>query len=128
LAHVGVVKDDDDRRSAGQCGLPPGVILVTRAGGMWRWDGLVRRPGAVSAAAARLEQRNRLEQVEREFAEADQAAKAASETSGRGRKQAVHRFGGGETAARRRDVRDGSAWSGRAATLPSAGERRNPAP
>jgi chromosome segregation protein len=79
LAHVGVVKDEatGDRLAAA---LPPGVILVTRAGGMWRWDGLVRRPGAVSAAAARLEQRNRLEQVEREFAEADQAAKAASET------------------------------------------------
>ncbi len=79
LAHVGVVKDEaTGDRLAG--GLPPGVILVTRAGGMWRWDGLVRRPGAVSAAAARLEQRNRLEQVEREFAEADQAAKAATET------------------------------------------------
>src|SRR6185312_14495863 len=65
LAHVGVVKDEatGDRLAAG---LPPGVILVTKAGGMWRWDGLVRRPGAVSAAAARLEQRNRLEQVERE--------------------------------------------------------------
>jgi chromosome segregation protein len=46
---------------------------------MWRWDGLVRRPGAVSAAAARLEQRNRLEQVEREFAEAEKAARAAGE-------------------------------------------------
>jgi chromosome segregation protein len=79
LAHVGVVKDEatGDRLAAA---LPPGLILVTRAGGMWRWDGLVRRPGAVSAAAARLEQRNRLEQVEREFAEADKAAKAAGET------------------------------------------------
>jgi len=78
LAHVGVVKDEatGDRLAAG---LPPGVILITKAGGMWRWDGLVRRPGAASAAAARLEQRNRLEQVEREFAEAEKAAKAAGE-------------------------------------------------
>jgi chromosome segregation protein len=79
LAHVGVVKDEATGDNLAAT-LAPGVILVTRAGGMWRWDGLVRRPGAVSAAAARLEQRNRLEQVEREFAEADQAAKAASET------------------------------------------------
>src|SRR6202012_4112024 len=78
LAHVGVIQDAavGDRLAAS---LPPGVILVTKVGGMWRWDGLVRRPGAASAAAARLEQRNRLEHVEREFAEADKAAKAAGE-------------------------------------------------
>jgi len=77
LAHIGLVKDDatGDRLAAT---LKPGQILVTRQGALWRWDGLVRRPGAVSPAAARLEQRNRLEQVEREFAEADQASKAAS--------------------------------------------------
>jgi chromosome segregation protein len=78
LAHVGLVKDDAiGDRLAGE--LAPGQILVTRAGGLWRWDGLVRRPGAVSAAAARLEQRNRLEQVEREFAEAEILAKAAAQ-------------------------------------------------
>ncbi len=78
LAHVGIVKDEatGDRLAAG---LPPGVVLVTKAGGLWRWDGLVRRPGAVSAAAARLEQRNRLEQIEREFAEAETAARTAGE-------------------------------------------------
>jgi chromosome segregation protein len=78
LDHIGVVRDDaaGDRLSAD---LAPGQILVTRAGGLWRWDGLVRRPGTVSAAAARLEQRNRLEQVQREFAEAEIAAKAAGE-------------------------------------------------
>ncbi len=78
LAHVGLVKDD----AAGgrlAAGLKPGQILVTRAGGLWRWDGLVRRPGTASPAAARLEQRNRLEQVEREFAEADLAARSAAE-------------------------------------------------
>ncbi|MDB5397449.1 MAG: smc [Rhodospirillales bacterium] len=79
LAHVGLVKDDaTGDRLAGA--LAPGQMLVTRAGGLWRWDGLVRRPGAVSAAAARLEQRNRLEQVEREFAEADKLSKAAGES------------------------------------------------
>ncbi len=78
LAHVGIVKDEatGDRLAAG---LPPGIVLVTKAGGLWRWDGLVRRPGAVSAAAARLEQRNRLEQVERELAEAETGAKTAGE-------------------------------------------------
>ena len=78
LAHVGLVADDaaGDRLAAG---LAPGQILVTRAGGMWRWDGLVRRPGTASAAAVRLEQRNRLEQIERELGEAEAATKAATE-------------------------------------------------
>lgn len=78
LAHVGLVADDatGDRLAAE---LAPGQILVTRTGGMWRWDGLVRRPGTASAAAVRLEQRNRLEQIERELAEAETATKAAAE-------------------------------------------------
>ncbi len=79
LAHVGLVKDDAAGDHLADA-LGPGQILVTRAGGLWRWDGLVRRPGAVSAAAARLEQRNRLEQVEREFAEAEKVSKLAGET------------------------------------------------
>ena len=78
LAYVGVVKDEATGDGLAAA-LPPGVVLVTKTGGMWRWDGLVRRPGAVSAAAARLEQRNRLEQVEREFGEAEKVAKAAGE-------------------------------------------------
>jgi len=78
LAHIGLAPDEatGDRLAPS---LRPGQILVTRAGGLWRWDGLVRRPGIASAAAIRLEQRNRLEQVEREFAAADIAAKQAAE-------------------------------------------------
>ncbi len=78
LAYVGLVPDDaaGDRLASR---LAPGQVLVTREGGLWRWDGLVRRPGIQSAAAIRLEQRNRLEQVERELADADRAAKAAAE-------------------------------------------------
>ena len=40
--------------------LLPGQVLVTRDGGVFRWDGYVERPGAPSAAAERLAQRNRL--------------------------------------------------------------------
>ena len=65
LAHIGLIELNEP--------------FASRAGGLWRWDGLVRRPGAVSAAAARLEQRNRLEQVEREFAEAETNSKAAAQ-------------------------------------------------
>ncbi len=78
LAHIGIVKDDEtgDRLAPA---LQPGQVLVTRAGALWRWDGFTQRPGAVSPAAARLEQRNRLEQVERELGDAEQTAKIASE-------------------------------------------------
>ena len=77
LAHVGLVKDfdDGDRLAAS---LTPGQILVSREGGVWRWDGFTRRPGAASPAAVRLEQRNRLEQVERELADANLAAEKSS--------------------------------------------------
>jgi chromosome segregation protein len=78
LAHIGIVGDGEIGARLAP-GLAPGQILVTKAGGLWRWDGLVRRPGAVSAAAVRLEQRNRLEQVERELEEANRTAKAASD-------------------------------------------------
>lgn len=46
--------------------LGPGQTLVSRDGGLWRWDGYVIRPGAPSAAAARLEQANRLRAREAE--------------------------------------------------------------
>lgn len=42
--------------------LQPGQSLVSRDGGLWRWDGLVRRPGATVEAARRLA-------VEREVAD-----------------------------------------------------------
>ncbi len=40
--------------------LAPGQCLLSREGGLWRWDGFVVRPGAPSAAATRLQQGNRL--------------------------------------------------------------------
>lgn len=63
--------------------LKPGQRLVTRYGGLWRWDGYTALPGAPTAAAQRLEQRNRLAALDRQSTAADaalaQAAGAASE-------------------------------------------------
>jgi chromosome segregation protein len=60
--------------------LAPGQVAVDRAGSAWLWDGLVRRPGATEAAAARLQHRRRLDAAlaSRDAAEAaaDQAAQA----------------------------------------------------
>ena len=50
--------------------LGPGQRLVDRDGRLWRWDGFVRIGGGSSAAAEQLRQRNRLEQLAGEIAEA----------------------------------------------------------
>jgi chromosome segregation protein len=48
----------------------PGQRLVSRQGTVWRWDGHVTRAGAPSAAALRLQQKNRLAALESEKEEA----------------------------------------------------------
>ena len=75
LSAIGVVPDADGAGLIGD--LRPGQCLVSREGGLWRWDGYVRHAGAETAAAARLAQRRRLEAVEREARAAqDDAARA----------------------------------------------------
>ncbi|MBI1235883.1 MAG: chromosome segregation protein SMC [Alphaproteobacteria bacterium] len=59
--------------------LRPGQRIVTRQGDLWRWDGYVSRADAPSAAAARLEQRNRLETARREAAALEEKIQAASD-------------------------------------------------
>ncbi|SBW03281.1 Chromosome partition protein Smc [uncultured Alphaproteobacteria bacterium] len=56
--------------------LAPGQTLISRDGGLWRWDGYVIRPGAPSAAATRLEQANRLRALE-----ADRPARAEAQAA-----------------------------------------------
>ena len=73
LDQIGVVAD----RAAGARLAPllwPGQRLVTRAGDLWRWDGVAVAAGAPSAAAQRLSQRNRLAEVSRLFQDADATA------------------------------------------------------
>lgn len=69
---------------AGELGL--GLQLVSKAGDLWRWDGYIERAGAPTAAALRLEQKNKLARMEAELArlddrlsDADKARSAASE-------------------------------------------------
>ncbi|MCV6595932.1 MAG: chromosome segregation protein SMC, partial [Mangrovicoccus sp.] len=85
LSQVGIVAAEAG--PALQSQLAPGQRLVSRQGDVWRWDGLVRVAGeSPSAAALRLQQRNRLAQLraEQETAQAkcqelEQLEKAASE-------------------------------------------------
>ena len=80
LAQIGVV--DAALGSELQAQLKPGQRLVSREGDLWRWDGLVIRAGAPTPAAQRLEQRNRLEELEGRLYEAEdllESARAAFE-------------------------------------------------
>jgi chromosome segregation protein len=59
LAQIGVVADSASGERL-QRGLRSGQRLVSRDGGLWRWDGFTIKAGAPTAATQRLEQRNRL--------------------------------------------------------------------
>ena len=67
LAYIGVT---DEVTAAMISALKPGQRLVTKSGDLYRWDGLVKlaRDGD-SAAALRLQQRNRLKEIDAIIAE-----------------------------------------------------------
>ena len=58
LAQIGIVSQTDGPINFRL--LKPGQRLVTKEGDLWRWDGFVIKADAMSPAALRLEQRNRL--------------------------------------------------------------------
>ena len=76
LSQIGVVEDEEqgahlaDHLHQGQC-------LVSRDGAMWRWDGYTMSAGAETAAAARLQQRNRLNTIRDSLADARADSAAA---------------------------------------------------
>jgi chromosome segregation protein len=65
LAQVGLVAAGDAARL--QAALAAGQRLVSTEGGLWRWDGLVRRPEGGRSAAARLRQQARRRELEAEL-------------------------------------------------------------
>jgi chromosome segregation protein len=98
LDAVGLVARDQGARL--QPLLAPGQRLVSREGDLWRWDGLVVPAGAApSAAALRLQQRNRLAELREAEARAD-AARAAARADQAEAARAQAEAGAAETAAR----------------------------
>ncbi|MFH1158761.1 MAG: AAA family ATPase [Pseudomonadota bacterium] len=69
LSQIGVVENADVAEHL-MAELHPGQCLVTLDGGAWRWDGLVMTPEAENAAAIRLQQKNRLTNIEPQIAAA----------------------------------------------------------
>ena len=86
FAFTGVV--DRAQGVALQSQLKPGQRLVTVEGDLWRWDGFASSSEAPSQAAIKLEQRNRLEAIERDLG----VAKA-------GRAEIFERYSGARTEA-----------------------------
>ena len=93
LSAIGVVED-----AAAGARLAPslkaGQRLVSRDGGLWRWDGFTISAGAPTAAATRLAQRNRLAEIRARRGEAEakaEAAEEAAETAHAARAEAAER-------------------------------------
>jgi chromosome segregation protein len=68
LSQIGVV-DSADIAEQIMPELQPGQCLVTLDGGAWRWDGLVVSSTAENTAAIRLQQKNRLAELETAIAD-----------------------------------------------------------
>ncbi|MBC8049743.1 MAG: AAA family ATPase [Chitinophagales bacterium] len=86
LSQIGVVTRENGRALAAS--LKPGQRLVTKEGDLWRWDGFAANADAPTAAAKRLEGRNRLETLERD-ALASRMAAEQSEDASKGARQTV---------------------------------------
>lgn len=79
LSQIGVVEDESAGRALHER-LEQGQRLVSKTGALWRWDGFTAAAGAPTAAAKRLSQRNRLDEMLDELESAErQAADAQSE-------------------------------------------------
>ena len=81
LSGFGVVADDA-QGDAAQAALLPGQCLVSRAGAMWRWDGLTVRAGVPAAAVVRLRQRDRLAELQAQLQDAEAVAASAQAAKG----------------------------------------------
>jgi chromosome segregation protein len=76
LSQLGLVAEEAGE--ALQPLLAPGQTLVSRQGAVWRWDGYTIHAGTPTAAAVRLQQRNRLTGLRRELAAAEAASAEAA--------------------------------------------------
>ncbi len=77
MSQIGLVEAEDGPRL--QPLLKPGQRLVTREGDLWRWDGYrAWAEDAPSAAALRLQQLNRLEELKQELTHATARAEGAA--------------------------------------------------
>lgn len=80
LSQIGVA-DNAAEAEGLMAQLKPGQCLVTLDGGAWRWDGLTVSPDAENAEAIRLQQKNRLAELEEQIVSAEAQLDAARTTA-----------------------------------------------
>ena len=88
LSQIGVVENDAQGQRL-HADLEQGQRLVSTSGALWRWDGYTAAAGAPTAAATRLAQRNRLDEMRDELETAE--AKASNARAERERTAAAAR-------------------------------------
>jgi chromosome segregation protein len=87
-----------------QAALAQGQRLVSRDGGLWRWDGLVRRPEARDGAATRLRQQTRRRQLEGLLADARERLARAEKAAGQAGAEAADAAGRRQSVALEREA------------------------
>ena len=105
LAQIGLVADAEEGKQLARA-LSAGQRLVSRDGALWRWDGYTATGGDAGAAASRLTQRNRLEDLQQEIATAEsvqQSAQTEFDRAQEARKQAEENEAQARDTARSRD-------------------------
>jgi len=88
LRQIGLVDPADGPRLARM--LAPGQRLVTTRGGLWRWDGVHAAADAPTAAAKRLAERNRLDEL---TGEVEKLRQTADEAEAQQKQAAEHAAG-----------------------------------
>jgi chromosome segregation protein len=102
LSQIGVVETAAEAEGLMES-LQPGQCLVTLDGGAWRWDGLVVSADAENAAAIRLQQKNRLADLETEIVTSQEtldAARTAADAAKVRRSAAIESVGNARQASR----------------------------
>jgi chromosome segregation protein len=97
LSMTGVVSPD--LGGALQAELKPGQRLVSPRGDLWRWDGFRASADAPSASAVRLEQKNRLAELQGLIATAKQIRDAAAEAYATAKADAEESYRSAKAAA-----------------------------
>ncbi len=115
LAHIGVVEQEQGK--ALQKALKAGVRLVSKQGDLWRWDGFTAAADAPTAAAMRLAERNRLDELESDATASSTKAETARKALNGARETTK------ETAAQEQEKR--SSWRALQQNLASAIETAN---
>ena len=102
LSQIGVIENASEAEGL-MAQLQPGQCLVTLDGGAWRWDGLTVSADAENAAAIRLQQKNRLAEVETDLAAAETAlndARTADEAARQRRSEAANALNAARQSSR----------------------------